>query len=319
MSLTERLAPLAALAALAPLTQRRLRVLLSPQQLLCVVRHGQRLVEGSAQQIAVAGAGGHWQASIDALRALLQQPAIAAARLPLEISLSGRWSQLVLAPWSDALLSEPLAGRFLQTQLAALYGDNARGWSVVGDDAPYGHTRLVCGVDSTLLQALKDLAAECGHACRVIEPLLATALRTMEAQRQHGWRARRDGRDAAAPSGALALVEPGRITMAALRDNRIVAIQSQPASEAWRLELPQAWQRWTLRAPELAGIATVAVTDLSAQPPALAPAPHAALHLVPEALPSRFVLNPNPFGEHASVAGPVAQQPMPAASPVVAA
>ena len=319
MSLTERLA---ALAALAPLTQRRLRVLLSPQQLLCVVRHGQRLVEGSAQQIAVAsgGAGGHWQASIDALRALLAQPAIAAARLPLEISLSGRWSQLVLAPWSDALLSEPSAGRFLQTQLAALYGDNARGWSVVGDDAPYGHTRLVCGVDSTLLQALKDVAAECGHACRVIEPLLATALRTMETQRQHGWRpARKGGKGADAPSAALALVEPGRITMAALRDNHIVAIQSQPASEAWRLELPQAWQRWTLRAPELAGIATVAVTDLSAQPPALAPAPHAALHLVPEALPSRFVLNPNPFGERAIVTGPVAQQPMAAASPEVAA
>ncbi|OEZ99043.1 hypothetical protein [Duganella sp. HH101] len=318
MSLTERLA---ALAALAPLTQRRLRVLLSPQQLLCVVRHGQRLVEGSAQQIAVAGAGagGHWQASIDALRALLQQPAITAARLPLDISLSGRWSQLALAPWSDALLSEPSAARFLQTQLAALYGDNARGWSVVGDDAPYGHTRLVCGVDSTLLQALTDAAAERGHACRVIEPLLATALRTMETQRQHGWRrARKDGKDADAPSGALALVEPGRITMAALRDNRIVAIQSQPASEAWRLELTQAWQRWTLRAPELAGIATVAVTDLSA-PPALAPAAHAALHLVPEALPSRFVLNPNPFGERATVAGQVAQHPMAAAAPEVAA
>ncbi|WP_328595546.1 hypothetical protein [Rugamonas rivuli] len=295
MSLTERL---------FPLMRRRLRVLLSPQQLLCVVRHGTRLVEGSAQQIAVAGAGSHWQASVDALRELLQQPAIAAARLPLEISLSGRWSQLVLAPWSDALLSEPSAGRFLQTQLAALYGDNARGWSVVGDDAPYGHTRLVCGVDSTLLQALKDVAAECGHACRVIEPLLGTALRTMEAD---------------APCGALALVEPGRITMAALRDKRIVAIQSQPASEAWRLELTQAWQRWTLRAPELAGIATVAVTDLSALSPALALAPSAALHLVPEALPSRFVLSANPFGERATVTGSAAQQPAPAATPEVAA
>ncbi|WP_229211542.1 MULTISPECIES: hypothetical protein [unclassified Duganella] len=308
MSLIERL------ALLAPLSPRRLRVLLAPQQLLCVIRQGKRLVEGSAQQIAVDGAGGHWQASIDALRALLQQPDIAAARLPLEISLSGRWSQLVLAPWSDALLSEPSASRFLQTQLAALYGDNARGWSVVGDDAPYGHTRLVCGVDSTLLQALKDVAAECGHACRVIEPLLGTALRAQRASP-----AKRLRKGAAAATGALALIEPGRITMAALRDNRIVAIQSQPASEAWRLELPQAWQRWTLRAPELAGIEQVAVTDLSALQSTVAATPTAAaLHLVPSALPSRFHLSSNPFGEHAVIAAATTRQP-PAVSPEVAA
>ncbi|GJJ01285.1 hypothetical protein RugamoR64_18230 [Duganella rhizosphaerae] len=308
MSLIERL------GLLAPLSPRRLRVLLAPQQLLCVLRQGTRLVEGSAQRIAVDGAGGHWQASIDALRALLQQPDIAAARLPLEISLSGRWSQLVLAPWSEALLSEPSASRFLQTQLAALYGDNARGWSVVGDDAPYGHTRLVCGVDSTLLQALKDVAAECGHACRVIEPLLGTALRAQQVSQ-----AKRLRKGTTAATGVLALIEPGRITMAALRDQRIVAIQSQPASEAWRIELPQAWQRWTLRAPELAGIEQVTVTDLSALPSAVAATPAAAaLHLVPSALPSRFRLSANPFGEHAAIAAATAQQP-PAASPEVAA
>ncbi|WP_332852913.1 hypothetical protein [Duganella sp. S19_KUP01_CR8] len=298
MSLIERLLPIG---------QRRLRVLLAPQQLLCVIRQGKRLVEGSAQQIAVDGAGDHWQAAIDALRALLQQPDVVAARLPLEISLSGRWSQLVLAPWSDALLSEPSAGRFLQTQLAALYGDNARGWSVIGDDAPYGHTRLVCGVDSTLLQALKDVAAEFGHACRVIEPLLGTALRAQESSQPI-----RLKKGTATATGALALIEPGRITMAALRDNRIVAIQSQPASEAWRLELPQAWQRWTLRAPELAGIEQVAVTDLSAPSTA-------TLHLVPSALPSRFRLSANPFGEHAAVAMAATQQRPPATSPEVAA
>jgi len=310
------LSPLASLTSRAPLAQRRLRVLLSPQQVLCVVRHGGRLVEGSARQIAVDGASaaGHWQAAIDALRTLLQQPDIAAARLPLEISLSGRWSQLVLAPWSDALLSEPSASRFLQTQLAALYGDNARGWSVVGDDAPYGHTRLVCGVDSTLLQALKDVATECGHACRVIEPLLATALRTLEAPQP---KQRRKG--AADAVGALALIEPGRITMAALRDGRIVAIQSQPASEAWRLELPQAWQRWTLRAPELAAIEQIAVTDLSALPPAHASASAPTLHLVPGTLPARFHLGANPFGERATVSAVAPQAPSSTTKPEVAA
>lgn len=269
MSLTERLFSRAPLARL--MQQGRLRILLTPQQLRCVVVQGKRLVEDSVQQIAVDHAGGHWQASVDALRALLQQPAIASARLPLEISLSGRWSQMVLAPWSDALLSEPGASRFLQMQLAALYGDNARGWSIASDDAPYGQTRVVCGVDSTLLHALKDVATECGHPCRAIEPLLATALRPLDAA-----------------AGALALIEPGRITMAALDGKRITAIQSQPASDAWRLALPQAWQRWTLRAPELAGIEQVAVVDLS------------MAQASPEPLPARFHLIDSPFGTEAA-------------------
>ena len=266
MSLIDRALIERALARLAP--QGRLRVLLAPQRLRCVILRGKNLVEDSVRQVAVDHAGGHWQASVDALRALLQQPEIASARLPLEISLSGRWSQMVLAPWSDALLSEPGASRFLQTQLAALYGDHARGWSIASDDAPYGQTRVVCGVDGTLLQALKDVAGEYGQSCRVIEPLLATALRRLDAA-----------------AGALALIEPGRITMAALDGKRVTAIQSQPAGDAWRLALPQAWQRWTLRAPELAGIEHVSVVDLSMQAQAAA-----------EPLPARFRLVDSPFG-----------------------
>jgi hypothetical protein len=262
--------------------QDRLRILLAPQQLRSVVVQGKRLIEGSGRQVAVAHAGGHWQASVDALRALLQQPQVASARLPMEISLSGRWSQMVLAPWSDALLSEPAAGHFLQTQLSALYGDNARGWSIASDDAPYGQTRAVCGIDSTLLQALKDTAAEYGHTCRVIEPLLATALRPLDAAAR-----------------ALALIEPGRITMAALDGKRITAVQSQPAGEAWPLALPQAWQRWTLRSPELAIIEQVAVVDLSMQAPGAEP------------LPARFHLIASPFGTDAAASATIVPFPSP--------
>lgn len=287
MSLTERLGRLRAL------TPRSLNILLSPQHLSCVVGQGRRSVDAGARHIAIVNPGGHWQASLDALRALLLECPAAWAGLPLEISLSGRWSHMVVAPWSDALLSEPSATHFLQSQLTAVYGDAARGWHIVGDDAPYGQARTVCGIDTTLPHALRELADECGHSCRAIEPLLCTALRSLNAD------------ELRAPAAALALIEPGRITMAALDRGRVTAIQSQPASGAWRLELPQAWQRWTLRVPELTTIEHVAVVDLSAAP-AISPGP--IVQLVTEALPPRFRIVAHPF----SATDTSAEQPEPA-------
>lgn len=275
MSLIERL-----IRPLQPARPRSLAILLAPGQLSCVVRQGRRPVDDGARRIAFANPDGHWQASLDALRALLREAPAAWAGLPLEVSLSGRWSHMVVAPWSDALLSEPAATHFLQSQLTALYGDVARGWHIVGDDAPYGQARTVCGIDATLLHAVKELAGECGHPCRAIEPLLCSALRSLGTD------------ELRAPAAALTLIEPGRITMAALDRGRVAALQSQPAGGGWRQELPQAWQRWTLRVPELAAIEHVAVVDLSAAP---ATTPGTIVQLVAEALPPRFHMVPHPF------------------------
>lgn len=190
------------------------------------------------------------------------------AKTPLEISLAGRWCQMTLAPWSDALLAEPGATRFLQNQLAAVYGDAARGWSLCADDAPYGQPRLVCGIDTALLQGLRQVAEEQGRRCRVVEPLLGTV-----------WRAL-----APAKPQAFAVVEAGRMTLAALARGGIAAIQTQPCGAGWHAELAQAWQRWTLRAPELAGIAEILVVDMSG-----AARPQ-------ELLASQFKLVPGPYG-----------------------
>ena len=280
-----------------------LRVYLAPQQVASVMLQGGRELPGSAQCTELDNPGGHWQAAVDALRPLILQSRVAAApaEITLEISLAGRWCQMVLAPWSDTLLSPPDAARFLQTQLAALYGDQARSWQIIADDAPYGRPRTVCGTDALLIDAIRTLAADQGCRIQIIEPSLATALRalprqpkTRSARRQTTHTAGAAHAPAAAAAGripihALALVEAGRMTMAVVHSGRINAIQSQPCGLTWQLELPQAWQRWTLRAPELAAIESVAVIDLC--PPRLA-----ALALVPPSLPPRFLLQANPFG-----------------------
>lgn len=272
MSLTKQLRQLLHAVRQRGMAPRTLCVHLAPHQLRAAVRQGQRLIDGSQQQIALANPSGHWQSAVDALHALLLQArgdaasaaagAMSLAGLPLEISLSSRWQQLAIVPWSDALLSEPAAHRFLQMQLAALYGDAALGWRIVADDAPYGHARAICGIDSALLQALNALADASGHPCHAIEPALGAALR---------WLPRTStGTGASARSApgalALALAEPGRLTLAAITRGRISALHTQPSNADWSRELPQAWQRWLLRMPELAGIPRVTVINLAAPP-----------------------------------------------------
>jgi hypothetical protein len=257
---------------------------LGPQQLLALPRRGRRPAPAGAQRLAYAKPDGHWQNALDALREYLlglaqsasaDKPAGATARAPLEISLAGRWCQMTLAPWSEALLAEPGAARFLQNQLAAVYGDAARGWSLCADDAPYGQPRLVCGIDAALLQGLRQLAEEQGRRCRVVEPLLGAVWRTL----------------APAKPQAFAVVEAGRMTLAALARGGIAAIQTQPCGAGWHAELAQAWQRWTLRAPELAGIAEILVVDMSG-------AAHPQELLAPQ-----FKLVAGPYGALSSASG----------------
>jgi hypothetical protein len=269
------------IAGLLP-ARRTLHIHLAQQSLLAVVRHGGRIADNGALHIAVGNPAGQWQAPLAALRALLAEAvtvehgagsaarAALAARLPLHLSLSSRWCQTLMAPWNDALLSEPAASRFLTMQLAAVYGDAARAWTASSDDAPYGQPRLVCGIATELLDALHALAAEHGTRCAAIEPLASVVCASL----------------APGKPQAFAVIEPGRITMAALAQGRVNAVLSQPCSAAWHGELAQAWQRWALRAPELAEVAAVAVVDLSGQ--------HAA-HAEGR-LPGRFRLAGTPFG-----------------------
>jgi hypothetical protein len=253
------------------LRARTLRVHLAPQQLLAVVCRGGQPLPAGAVRVAIDNPAGHWQPAVDALRVWLAHSGQSGAGLPLELSLAGRWCQMLMAPWSDALLTEAGAARFQQTQLAALYGETARAWSVAADDAPHGQPRLVCGIDAALLA---DLRAAAGARCRAIEPAVSVALRARLAARPQ----------------ALAVVEAGRLTLAALAGGRITAIAAQPCGAAWHGELVQAWQRWTLRAPELAQLTDIAVVDLSGASLRLARTAGA------DVLPPPFRLADSPFG-----------------------
>ncbi|NVD99027.1 hypothetical protein [Massilia sp. BJB1822] len=225
-----------------------LHVHLAPGALAWLEQRGGQPVAGTQGRLPLSTVDGHWQAALAALHVLLDEDDHK-HRLPLAISVASRWCPVLMAPWSDALLREPQAGQYLQAQMATQYGEQARGWHVAADDAAYGGPRLVCGIDAALLQGLREAAREHGRRCLSIEPLLSAAWQHM----------------GKAGMQALALLEPGRLLLAAGSRGCIHAIHMQPSSGTWLRELPQAWQRWTLRRPELARIAQVAVLNMSSE------------------------------------------------------
>jgi hypothetical protein len=223
---------------------KKLCVALAPAQVTAAVRSGRRVLPGSALAVPLDDQDADWRAALAGFDALLRQAGPAAKGLPLSLALSSRWCQLAMLPWSDALLDEAGARRFTEAQFAAVFGEAARGWAIASDDAPYGQPRLACAIDRDFLDGLNSTALGHGHAIASAESVLSIA-----------WRA-------LARPQAFALAEPGRLLLAAASKGRIVALQAQPCRGPLHEELPRAWQRWILRAPELAGIGQVVLVNL---------------------------------------------------------
>lgn len=236
-------------------SSRSVSISLAPDLLTAVVRSGKRIVAHSEVHIPASDhPDGHWEGALSAFATYLRQAGVALKGVPVSVALTTRWCQLAMLPWSDALLHERSAQRFMQAQFAGIYGDAARNWATVCDDAPYGVPRLACAIDRDFLEGLQNIAREFGHPCPSVESVLSIAWRAIAASRPQ----------------AFAIVEPGRLVLAAAAHGRIVGVQAQALRGPWENELPQAWQRWTLRAPELGEIAQVALVSLDERPSTLA-------------------------------------------------
>ncbi|NHZ89728.1 hypothetical protein F2P45_12000 [Massilia sp. CCM 8733] len=248
-------------------SSRTVCVSLAPDLLTAVVRSGKRIVAHSEVRIPLDQTDGKWDGALAAFGTYLRTAGVTLKGVPVSVALTTRWCQLAMIPWSDALLHQGSAQRFQQAQFIGIYGDAARTWAIVCDDAPYGQPRLACAIERDFLQGLQDVARDCGHPCMAIESVLSIT-----------WRA-----IASSQPQAFALVEPGRLVLAAAANGRIHAVQAQALRGPWENELPQAWQRWTLRAPELGEIAQVALVSLDERPAAQALPEHFDMVKLPPA------------------------------------
>ncbi len=227
-------------------SSRSVCISLAPDLLTAVVRSGNRIVAHSEMRIAPDDRpDGHWAGALNAFATYLRQAGVTLRGAPLSVALTTRWCQLAMLPWSEALLHERSARRVQEAQFIAIYGDVARNWVTLCDAAPYGMPRLACAVERDFVEGLQAIAAACGHPCPAIESVLSSAWRAIASTGLQG----------------CVIVEPGRLVLAGACSGCIVAVQAQALRGPWQSELPQAWQRWTLRAPELGEIAQVALVS----------------------------------------------------------
>jgi len=252
---------------------RSMTVMLSPEMLSAVVRSGKEIVAHSEIKIGAARADGSCDAALAAFRAYLGRTGLGLRGVPITVGISNRWCQLAMLPWSDALLHGDSALRYRQAHFAAIYGDPARNWEILCDDAPYGQPRLACAIDRDFLIGLRDCARAIGHPWASLESVLSMAARTAAPGRQQ----------------ALAVIEPGRVVMATFSHGRISAVQAEACRGAWHAELPPAWQHWMLRAPELGDVAQVALVSLGEAPAAAFDAAFAATAPAPR--PTRLLVD----------------------------
>lgn len=228
---------------------RALSVGLAPELLTAVVRCGRQVVAQSDIRIAGEDPDGGHDAALDIFRYYLGRAGSALRGVPLSVAVSTRWCQLEMLPWSDALLFPDSALRYRQAHFTAIYGDLARNWDIVCDEAPYGQPRLACAFDAGLLAGLRAAALQNGHSLVAVHSALSLEARRLAPERRH----------------AIALIERHRLVLATLAQGRVDSVQTQACSGAWHAHLPEAWQSWMLRAPEPGEIAQVALVNVGAE------------------------------------------------------
>lgn len=220
---------------------RTLNVALAPELLTAVVREGGRIASWSEIRIDADGGEGHWRAALAAFSDWIANAGVGMRGVPLTLSLSTRWCQLAMLPWSDALLYTDSAQRYQQERFVQIYGSAALEWEIVSDDAARGQARLGCAIERRFAHGLWAAAQGAGYARVNIESLLAAAARAIPPT----------------PCDRFAILEPGRAVLAARRYGRVAGVQAQACAGVWPAGLPTAWEHWRMRAPEVGDVAKV--------------------------------------------------------------
>lgn len=91
----------------------------------------------------------------------------------IAVQLANRYARFALMPWSSEVQGaeeeQTLALACLETQ----YGDMS-GWTVCLDPGTYGEARLICAIETSLLDALRETLEPRGIRCSVVQPYFVT-------------------------------------------------------------------------------------------------------------------------------------------------
>jgi hypothetical protein len=169
-----------------------------------------------------------WRAALLALESALS--GVANERTAATVVLSNQFVRFAVVPWQAGLADFQEDLSYARHCLARVYGKPALQWEVrLSHQAPET-TRLASGVEVELLDGLRGVFARLGIGLRSIQPhLMATFNDARRGLRQR--------------SAWLALLEPGHLCLALLRDGHWSRVRSQRIEGTWREELPRLLER----------------------------------------------------------------------------
>ena len=205
----------------------QLGVALYPDRLLLARASGglrRRLARKQMIELAAADSGAPlWQAAVDALAAQVASGALAGAAVTLV--LSNRFVQYVPVPYSEALGSAEEELAFVRHCFARVHGSQVEAWAIRVSQEGQGKTRLACGVEQALIDALTKVMAPLGRQYRSLQPHLMASF--------NRWRSKLAGRP-----GWFVVAEPGLLSIALLGDGQWHSVRSLKVGPDWPLELP---------------------------------------------------------------------------------
>jgi len=168
-----------------------------------------------------------WHRSIRKLETTL--PTFTGFKPEVNVTLSNHFVQYLLVPWIDKMSDEEGAV-FAQQCFREIYGDVVDYWSVRVSPGRAGVASLASAVDTRLLEELRNSLEQLDLHIKSIQPHLMEVFNSCQSIL--------DGR-----SAWVALLEPGSLCLAVLRNGQLDWIRKLPIGENWREELSAILQR----------------------------------------------------------------------------
>lgn len=163
-----------------------------------------------------------WQPAVDTLASQVTAGALVAARVTLV--LSNRFVHYTLVPHTKALGSGEEELAFVRHCFSRIHGSQADGWAIRLDQSGARNTRMACGVEEALVQALTKVMTPIGKHYRSLRPHLMASF--------NRWRAKLVGRQA-----WFVVAEPGLLSIALLCEGQWHSVRTIKVGPDWEPEL----------------------------------------------------------------------------------
>ncbi len=134
------------------------------------------------------------------------------------VVVSSHYCRYLSLPWSDALLDNAAGSAYLRQAFADVYGDRAGDWEIAVPDMPYGQTVVACGIERSILDALRDPAIV--SRLTNVRPYFSAALDAFRKQ-------------ITSADAVFALIEEGLMTVGRICGRAVVEVEVLPAGDAW--------------------------------------------------------------------------------------